>query len=201
MKPPSSLKQFVVALWACAIAASSQAADQNGVERARIREERAQAQRLYEERARACDERFAVTSCLEEARAQRREAMDRLRHEEFVLDNAKRKQRAAERTKRIREKQIEHESKPSPLVVRERTEAPAKRAAKTSPPAASGGASHASSTSHISDEQARRNRAAFEAKQKQAAEHRAEVEQRSAERLQKTKPTASLPVPKGASAP
>jgi colicin import membrane protein len=196
------MKRIIVALAACAIAAVALGgAEQDAVERARIREERAQAQRLYEERARVCSERFAVTRCLDEARAQRRETMDRLRHQDLVLDSAQRKQRAAARTMRIREKQIAQESKPSPLVVRERPAVPPRPALKATPPVAGGGAVAASAVPRISDEQARRKKAAFDAKQKQAAEHRADIERRNAERSQKTKPIAPLPVPQGASAP
>jgi colicin import membrane protein len=195
------MKRTTVALWACAVVAASYAADQEALERTRIREERAQAQRLYEERAKVCNERFAVTGCLEEARAQRRDTMDRLRHEELVLDNAKRKQRAAERASRIREKQIEQESKPGPLVVRERKEPTPRPAPKTAASAGSERASQPSLTPRINEEQAQRNKAAFDTKQKQAAEHRADVERRNAERLQKGKPAAPLPTPKGASAP
>jgi colicin import membrane protein len=196
------MKRIVVALALCAMgAAAHAAADQTAAERARIRDERTQAQRLYEERERDCHERFAVTGCLEAARAQRREALDRLRHEELVLDNAERKQRAATRTARIREKQIAQESKPSPLVVRERSAAQRKPAPKATAAPSGGASTAASAPPRLSEEQARRNKAAFEAKQKQAAEHRAEVEQRNAQRSQKTKATAALPVPKAASAP
>jgi len=193
------MKRIIVALAACAVAAAARGgADQDAAERVRIRDERAQAQRLYDERERICNERFTVTRCLDEARAQRRETMDRLRHQELVLDNAERKQRAAARTMRIREKQIAQESKPGPLVVRERPAAVPKPGSAS---AAGGSAIAASAVPRVSDEQARRNKAAFEVKQRLAAEHRADVERRNAERSRKTKPTAPLPVPKGASAP
>jgi colicin import membrane protein len=197
------MKRIVVALAACAVAVFAQgaAADQTALERARIRDERAQAQRLYEERERTCHERFAVTGCLDAARAQRREALDRLRHEELVLDSAERKQRAAARAMRIREKQIAQESKPTPLVVRERQAAPRKPVPKAAPERVSGADAAASATPRLSEEQARRNKAAFDAKQKEAAEHRADVEQRNAARSQKTRSKAALPLPQGASAP
>ena len=143
-----------------------------------------------------------MTDCLEPARAQRRETMDRLRHEELVLENAKRKQRAAERSSRIREKQIEQESKPGPLVMRERKqEAGTKATPKEAAPSSIASEPRPSLTPRISEAQARRNKEAFDAKQKQATEHRADVERRNAERLQKSKPVPALPVPKGASAP
>jgi colicin import membrane protein len=196
------MNRIVLALAVCAVAALPRvvAADQTALERARIREERAQAQRLYEDRERTCHDRFAVTGCLDAARAQRREALDRLRHEELVLDSAERKQRAASRATRIREKQIAQESKPAPLVVRERLAAP-RKPAKATPEQATAAAAAASAAPRLSEEQARRNKAAFDAKQKEAAEHRGDVEQRNAARAQRTKPTAALPVPKRASAP
>ena len=199
------MKRLTIALAALAGAMMAQGNDQNAAERARIREERAQAQRVYEERERECHERFAVTTCMDAARAQRRQAMERLRHEELVLDSAERKQRAAARETRVREKQIAQEAKPAPSVVPERAAAPTKARSKT-PSKAPGSTTDdvvpaANATGRISEEQARRNRAAFEAKQKQAAEHRAEVERRNAERSQGSKPSAPLPVPGSASAP
>jgi colicin import membrane protein len=192
----------VVVLMCCSVAVAAQGApDRDAAERARIGDERTQAQRLYEERERACNERFAVTGCLETARAQRRETMDRLRHEELVLDNAQRKQRAAARAMRIREKQIAQESKPGPVVVRERPAEAPMPAPKASQTAARRDAVAASAVPRISDAQAQRNKAAFDAKQQQAIEHRAEVERRNAQRSQRSKQVAPLPVPKAASAP
>jgi hypothetical protein len=192
------MKPALLALAACVVVVAARAADSDAAERARIRDERAQAQRLFEEREHVCNERFAVTGCLDAARAQRRETMDRLRQQELVLDNAERKQRAAARAARIREKESIQESKPGPPGTREPPVAP-KPAARASVPAASGATANAAP--RISDEQARRNQAAFAEKQKQAAEHRADVERRNAERSQKTKASAPLPVPKAASVP
>jgi hypothetical protein len=74
-------------------------------EHARIRAERAQVQARYADAVRECNRRFVVTSCVEDARAERRQALSRLGNEELVLDQAERRQRAAQRAADIRAKQ------------------------------------------------------------------------------------------------
>ncbi|CAN5700365.1 hypothetical protein BH11PSE8_BH11PSE8_25120 [soil metagenome] len=73
-------------------------------ERARIDSERAAANSGFLERERECRKRFVVTSCVNDARRDQRETLARLRSEEAVLDDAQRKQRAAQRMETIREK-------------------------------------------------------------------------------------------------
>ena len=160
-------------------------------ERARIRAERAQAEQRYAEAERDCRTRFVVTSCVEAARAQRRDALGRLRNEELVLDQAERRQRAAERAAAIRDKQAHDE---------------APRAAPRAPaPIASAAAPrlqlrrHGAESAHraeprLSPETEARNRAAYEARQREAEEHRAAVQRRNAERQARGK-TPSLPLP------
>jgi colicin import membrane protein len=196
------VKQIAVAVALClssALAVGTDASD--AVERGRIREERAQAQRLFEERERTCQAQFVVTSCLDGARQARRETLERLRHQELVLDNASRKQRAAARSAQIREKQDAKDSKPNPMVVRERQAAPVRPpAARASAPSATARASGAPRPQAQDAEQEKRNRATFEAKQREAATHRAEAEQRNAERAKKSKPVTPLPAQQPASA-
>ena len=72
--------------------------------RARVAAEQAAAQSRFESRQRECMTRFAVYACLDEARAERRTVLDRLRHEQHALDQADREQRAAKRLERTRER-------------------------------------------------------------------------------------------------
>ena len=161
-------------------------------EHERILAERAQAEQRYAEAERDCRARFVVTSCVEAARAQRRDALNRLRNEELVLDRAERRQRAAERSAAIHDKQA-HDAAP-----RAAPRAPLPTAAASTPPSRlqlrSRGARTDRPEPRLSPEAEARNRAAYEARLRQAQEHRAEVERRNAERQAKGK-TPSLPLP------
>ena len=81
-------------------------------ERQRIASERAQVQAAYARRERECHERFMVSDCLEQARRERRESMERLRYQDVILDEAQRKQRAVQRMQNIRSKE---RSDPPPM--------------------------------------------------------------------------------------
>ena len=53
-----------------------------------------------------------VSDCLEQARRERRESMERLRYQDVILDEAQRKQRAVQRMQNIRSKE---RSDPPPM--------------------------------------------------------------------------------------
>ncbi|HNJ83987.1 MAG TPA: hypothetical protein PKZ28_10160, partial [Piscinibacter sp.] len=57
-------------------------------DRERIARERAEADTRFQARRQECEQRFAVTACVDEARAEHRQAVQRLRSEEGVLDEA-----------------------------------------------------------------------------------------------------------------
>jgi colicin import membrane protein len=84
--------------------ASAQDVDPGGRERQRIDAERAAAARRYDERLHACEGRFALTACVDEAKRERRDTLTRLKHEQNRLDDARRKARAAERTETLRQR-------------------------------------------------------------------------------------------------
>ncbi|OYU99946.1 MAG: hypothetical protein CFE45_11060, partial [Burkholderiales bacterium PBB5] len=48
-----------------------------------------------------CEKRFLVTECLDAARAERRQALDQLQRQQVVLDEARRRERAAQRQRDI----------------------------------------------------------------------------------------------------
>ena len=106
-------------------------------ERARIARERAAAQTRYDERERECRTRFIVTSCLDEAKAERRQAIDGLRARQVLVDEARRHERANERRGEIADKAAEDAR-------RERARA-ARSAASAAPEAASAPGAVASS--------------------------------------------------------
>ena len=183
-------------------------------ERGRIESERAAAEARYAGRMRSCEGRFVVTSCVEEARRERRDTLTRLRREQNQIDDAMRKARAAERTEAIRKREASEAQRARDATPREPRQ-PAQRATpEPRTPRTAGTESHDRPNSAgagvppgsaPSPEQRRqqeaRSRATFDAAQRAAEAHRLEVESRNAERAAKHKPAAPLPVPGAASAP
>lgn len=196
------MKQLVALALALAMPCIAGAADDSLAERARIRAERARAESAYAAAARDCNARFVVTSCVEDARAERRQTLTRLRNEELVLDRAERKQRAAERAQAIRHKQAQ-EDRPRPrLVVPQAAGSDPRPRLHLRVPGAPTAAGHR--PPRLTPEEESRNRAVFEQRQREAEAHREAVERRNAERAAKAKkPSRALPVPppEGASAP
>ena len=192
-------------------------------ERERIERERAAAEARFTERRRECLTRFIATSCVDDAKRERRQTVTRLRHEQMTLDENERKERAAARTESIRKKTEEaaaRSTKPTEGATRE----PKGPRPDRQPRAAQGQADNADAAASAPDgrparagkdllpaprtegparsaEDAARSRSTFDAAQRAAEEHRAEVEARNAARAAKKKPAAPLPIPPGASAP
>jgi len=63
-------------------------------QRARIAAERDVATQRYEATEKACWQRFAVNDCLQQARVQRRTALDRLRQQELAINDLERQRQA-----------------------------------------------------------------------------------------------------------
>ena len=81
-----------------AIPASARAAAADDAERHRIAEERAAIEARYAARTRECRDRFIVTSCIDDAKVERRRGLDALRTRQLELDEEKRRARTAERS-------------------------------------------------------------------------------------------------------
>jgi colicin import membrane protein len=185
-------------LWACGLLACVPAQADDRQERTRIARERDEATLRFQQRQRECEQRFAVTACVDEARAEHRQALSRLRGQESVLDEAERKRRAALRMAAIREKvSAEAARDASPRPVRP---APAMQVSeprqKAASPAVSRPASAASAPERSAQEA--RSRERFEKRQRDARAHRDEAARRQAERAKPGKsPVAPLPDPAG----
>ena len=82
-------------------------------ERTRLTAERRILSERFDAEQRACADRFAVTACVEETRARRREALAPLRERELRLDEAERRQRATERRAAIASKVAAAASRPA----------------------------------------------------------------------------------------
>ena len=195
-------------------------------ERTRIASERAAVEARFSERERECRTRFIVTSCVDDAKAERRQALDKLRVHQLGVDEERRRERTAQRQAELAEKAAEDARRD-----RERAAHVAARAASdaasqgaggnsfelrsvTRPTAAASGAPRAAAHSsdalgvkpHVPEsatvrqEREASSRAAYEARQREAAEHREEALQRAARRTAAKPPAAPLPVPAAASA-
>lgn len=188
--------------WAFGLAgpARADAAADDAKQRERIRTEREAVQATYRQQVEECNTRFVVTSCVDAARAQRHAALDKLDKQQLVLDEARRAQRAAERTEAIESKVSGEEARRREEAARERSatrrDAPAD-AAKPAASAASAAprAARAASTPAERAQSEARARRAYELKQLQAEAHRQEVARRNQERAKKANPGAPLPVP------
>lgn len=210
--PWRPLLPAVLVLLATAPAGALSPAEQKA-ELARIAREREQVQARFAERERDCRQRFVVTPCIEDARRERRAGLERLRRQEEVIDEAQRKQRAAERIDEIRAKVSAEEAKRRETVVRERRKDKERReAAERSSSAASSASASASASAESAPaapaekptdtaERARKI-AEYERRQEEARIHREEVERRNAQRAAEgRKPAAPLPLPQPASRP
>lgn len=183
----------------CSFAYADDAAERRRVsaERQRLAAERATVEARHTERAEACGDDFFVTACLDEAQKERREGLDRVRLQQQALDDAERKRRASERLRRIQEK-IGARSAAAAAPPRElrppKQRLPAESVTSTQVEMA-GSAVAPKARSPESAAQEASRRAAEQDRLKAAADHKAEVEKRSAERAAKRQRAAPLPVP------
>lgn len=73
-------------------------------ERSRIQAERVRAEASYQAQETVCYARFAVTDCIRQARVHRREALETLRRQEVLLNDAERKRKVLAQIEQIKEK-------------------------------------------------------------------------------------------------
>jgi hypothetical protein len=169
----------------------------DAAQREQVKTERAAAEARYKQAEADCSKRFAVSGCLAEAQAQRREAMTGLRAREVALDEAQRKADAEESARRVQAKQAEAASKPPP--VPRAASAPASAAASAAAGRASSERARQRSKTAEDATLAAARVAAQQRRASEAAAHRQEVEQRNAERSARGKKSTPLPVPSAAS--
>lgn len=193
---------LVVLLARPALAAED--ADARPRDRERIAAERREADRRFQAARVQCEQRFAVTACLEDARSERRRVLDRLADEQAVLDEAQRRTRAAERLRAIQAK-----TAAASAAGRSAASAPAARVSPASAPVATtalpmaavpspSGASAPIARAHGSGaapQAVARHRQAQQARERDAQVHREAVIRRNAERDARKPPAAPLPVP------
>lgn len=179
------------------------AAQSRGIEaeRSRIQAERARDEALFEHEEAACYARFAVTDCLREVRVRRREALDDLRRQEVVLNDAERKRKGLEEMERIQEKSSAQRMEEEAISRREAREAQQERedranqkaAAATKPksgPAAGKSGQRTVEQGRTADDAAKEQQQ-YNNKLREAQEHRASREKSNSE----TSGTSSKPLP------
>jgi len=201
MSTRRSLEGLCAVLLLAATAAVG-AQDNAAAERARIARERAEVEARAKAAEAACAREFAVSACLRQARAERRAAVQQLDRQRSLLDEAQRKQRAAERVARIRERQeaAARESVKPQVEVRARSE-------KVPPPETSASAiaaveagqaqraQQAAAAASAADAKAAQRAQATSERARQARAHQEAVEARNRERAAKKVPAPPLPVP------
>ncbi len=169
----------LLALWACLPAwaqtgspdADAQAERQNSIqtERARIASERKKIEARFTAEQTACYKKFAVTGCIDDSRAWRREVLADLRRQEILLNDAERRRKGGEELDKLEQKRIEKAEENAPE--------PRERQHKASPPPKPQGERKAASPS--SDPA---DRAAYQNSLQRKTEHQAQQAQQRAER-------------------
>jgi hypothetical protein len=172
-------------------------------EQARIDRERAAAQARQAEEEAECRQRFAVTDCLDRTRRKWQPVLAELKRQEIALNEADRKQRAADQQRRLDEKvspQAQEEAAQRRAQALADHEARQARAAeKAGGPAPAGKPRDPASATDrsgadLTREQADANAQAHARRVQEAQERRERARQRQAERAKP--PASALPVPR-----
>lgn len=158
-------------------------------ERARIAAERRAVDERYAAEQAECRQRFAVTGCLDEARAHRRAAQADLKRQELVLDDAERKRRASERLQAVERRRAEAASRPAAAASAVVRPVPSPAPAASTP-------TRAPRSPQAPDAQAAARRAeAAQRLRDEAAEDRRQIREREAQRDKDGRHPAPLPLP------
>jgi hypothetical protein len=172
-------------------------ADTRAEDRSRLQAERQSLGQRFADEERACASRFVVTSCQDEVRARRREALAQLRERELKLDEAERRERAEQRRQAIAAKQAAAASAPA----RTLASPPELRLRQPLPPAAGASAvrrpARPPDDGRSAEAAARAQESQVRRQEAQAAQER--VSRREAERQANRHRSQPLPLP--ASAP
>ena len=206
------------ATWAAGVPVAPAVANRNA-ERVTIDAERRRVEASFVVAHAACQGRFLLTQCLDQARTTRRLALDDLQRRQLTLDDAARRERSAQRLETLQARASElgraastpaPTAAPSPTaassatspglpvpqvqrpVLKQRTVAP------DLPGAAASAATVPRPPAAAASVQSQRNRAAYLQRQQQAAAHRDAVLGRNARQDAGKPPAASLPVPAAA---
>ena len=202
MSTPRSLDGLVALALAACMASALAAPEPSATERERIAKDRLAVERDAQRAQQVCSGQFAVTDCVNRAKAERRERLRPLEQEQALLDEALRKQRATERLAQIQQRQAAQRDAPPQVNLRARrpaAEPGASASANASAPApaptrlARPEASRPSGAAADADAQLRAAAAAQRAEQARA--HRAAVQEKNRRRAAQREPAKPLPLP------
>ena len=173
-------------------------------ERERLAIERRAVAARYAEARDTCRAKYFVNGCLEAARTQQRHALDGLRQQQLLLDDARRRERAAERSKLRQDRAQAQAVQASTPVLRQPRQAAAEAGAASAGTVASVSVSAsasapvgrpaAASAPHVATSERQRQQA-FDQRQLAAQAHQRAVEARLARQDAARPPTTSLPTP------
>ena len=174
-----------------------------------LRAQRAEIEATLLRESQACEQRFAINACLDEARARRIAALKPLQTLENLLDARLRTERVQAQRERVEARQHEaaaDEGRKQTEMIRQAdtpasapAELPAARTPRASPTAHAQATGAKQAAAAVVAAQARRAQTAE--RQKQQLAHQADVKKRAAERLASgKKPAAPLPLPGSAAA-
>jgi len=180
--------------WMCALSgwlalASAQAAEPD---RQQIVAARQAIQRDFAAQELACQQRFAVTDCVEDVRLRRRQALAPWREKELALDAADRQRRASERQAAIKAKMQAAAAEPAsapPVLPRERKAMAEPSATRPVAPPAADPAHAAAAAARV--QEANQRKAEAKAAQERVARRQAE----RADKAKAGKAVMPLPVP------
>jgi colicin import membrane protein len=197
------LRDVLALLMLAAASPSAVAAPQSdAAQRERIARDRAVIEREAQATQKLCAQQFAVTDCVDRAKAERRQRLRPLERELAALDDAQRKRRAAERLAQIQQRQASQADVRPEVSVHKRKVAGGEQAGPVDAAAMAVEPQPRSSAQAAQSEAEAAKRAAASAKRtEQANAHRRVVEQRNAERARQGAPASSLPVPPAPPAP
>jgi hypothetical protein len=171
-------------------------------ERQRIERERAHVESAAREAEAACALQFVVTACVERARAERRDRMRQLDRQRAILDEAQRKQRAADRRAAIRARQDAAANAPPAVETRAReARVPQASVPDTAAPWPPDRAQARAKAASDAEQTARRRAYGSAQRAEEAKAHRVQAERRRAENAARHKPAQALTIPAAASLP
>jgi hypothetical protein len=187
------------AAWVLALSCSAVCAapDTDAAERQRIATDRQAVESRYEAARKDCETRFVVNHCLDQARQERRAALEPLQRQIHLLDDARRRERAVERLRVIQERQSAAAERPA---LAKPSAADGAASAVAQPPAPVRRAVRPPPSASAAAQAAQQRQAQQQQRLKEAQAHQEAVQARNARQDAHRPPAAGLPVP-GASAP
>ncbi len=200
MKPAVLSGVLACSLWAAATAATGALAlDNTQTERARIATERRTADAEFSAAQAACQGKFLLTPCLDEARETHRTALERQRRQLLLVDDAARRKRSADRLQLLQGRAAEVAPTTGPAALTTRRPAQAASAAQAAsterrssarPLGAVPGAAASATAVPL-----QHNQTDYQRRQKAIQAHRQAITDRNARQDAQHPPAAGLPVP------